>query len=164
MFYGILRTRDKSIRDGVSTNSPCRDINDTTVSSLILSLSAACVLVAIFFIPFFPRHRRENWSWLDHDEIAVFRGREARWWFIVPSRDSLNPSKSGRGLEVFSESRRRNLEGFFYIFTSRSIWMIVLKINIFTIKLSNRSRQGGFVWKQRGGFFLLQKIRFDDNI
>lgn len=112
---------------------------------LSLSLSAACVLVAIFFIPFFPRHRRENWSWLDHDEIAVFRGREARWWFIVPSRDSLNPSKSGRGLEVFSESRRRNLEEFFYIFTSRSIWMIVLKINIFTIKLSNRSRQGGFV-------------------
>lgn len=79
-FCGRVTNRSGNRDAGVSTNSPCRDINDTTVSSL-LSLSLSRVQRAIFFLFLFffpPEHRRENWSWLDHDEIAVFRGRERR--------------------------------------------------------------------------------------
>lgn len=127
-FCGRVTNRSGNRDAGVSTNSPCRDINDTTVSSLLsLSLSFACAACDFFFIPFFfpPRtSSRELVMVGSRWNCSFSREREEearRWWFIVPSRDSLNWG-GDFGIFFFSLSSReekRNFKNFSYIFTPR---------------------------------------------
>lgn len=123
-FCGRVTNRSGNRDAGVSTNSPCRDINDTTVSSL-LSLSLSRVQRAIFFfIPFFfpPRtSSRELVMVGSRWNCSFSREREEearRWWFIVPSRDSLNWG-GDFGIFFFSLSRvekRKEISRIFRIF------------------------------------------------
>lgn len=149
------------------TIQPCH------LSSLSLSLSRVQRAI-FFFIPFFfpPRtSSRELVMVGSRWNCSFSREREEearRWWFIVPSRDSLNwGGDFGIFFFLSLESRREKKfqEFFVYFYTTVKIAWKIVTIFCYDRSSSNRVNSSREIRdKTKVLLSFVRRIRFDDNI